>query len=379
MKKMGSKKRLLVSTLIVVTFAFLTGGAAFYSTFWLEATATREGELDSILTRENQTIFEPVLPNEHVSLPSDFRFHPEYQHEWWHYFAKLKDEQGKIYNVQWSYFRVATDERETSGWQNPQLYISHVVVSHGSHVWKEQRVARGGIGQAGMINRPFRLWIDNWTWRSLGATPFPGNLNVNTDTFGLELNTMTSGPPFVVNGDKGFQVKHALQSVASFSFSAPFLKVKGSLSLNGKRFSVTGSAWAQKEWGGSGLIGEGGQQGWDWFVFNLDDGRALTVSRYRHHGQTPHVFGTLSTRSGKVINLSDDDISIEPMQVTSLSNGRRLPLQWIINIPKHQINLTTRIIKSDMWLSFVIPYWEGPTLASGSNEAWGGFMQLTGY
>ncbi len=139
---------------------------------------------------------------------------------------------------------------------------------------------------------------------------------------------------------------------------------------------MTGSAWAQKEWG-SGLIGEG-QQGWDWFVFNLDDGRALTVSRYRHHGQTPHVFGTLSTRSGKVINLSDDDISIKPMQVTSLSNGRRLPLQWIINIPKHQINLTTRIIKSDMWLPFVIPYWEGPTLASGSNEAWG-FMQLTGY
>ncbi|MDG2932497.1 lipocalin-like domain-containing protein, partial [Vibrio parahaemolyticus] len=281
---MGSKKRLLVSTLIVVTFAFLTG-AAFYSTFWLEATATRESELDSILTRENQTIFEPVLPNEHVSLPSDFRFHPEYQHEWWHYFANLKDEQGKIYNVQWSYFRVATDERETSGWQNPQLYISHVVVSHGSHVWKEQRVARGGIGQAGMINRPFRLWIDNWTWRSLGATPFPGNLNVNTDTFGLELNTMTSGP-FVVNGDKGFQVKHALQSVASFSFSAPFLKVKGSLSLNGKRFLVTGSAWAQKEWG-SGLIGEG-QQGWDWLVYNLNNGRALTVSRYRPNGQPPH-------------------------------------------------------------------------------------------
>lgn len=51
MKKVGSKKRLLVSTLIVVTFAFLTG-AAFYSTFWLEATATRESELDSILTRE---------------------------------------------------------------------------------------------------------------------------------------------------------------------------------------------------------------------------------------------------------------------------------------------------------------------------------------
>ncbi|PFG55972.1 putative secreted hydrolase [Vibrio sp. ES.051] len=373
MKKMGFKKRFLVSILIVV-LVFLTG-FVFYSTFWLESTATQESDLNSILMREDTTIFDPVLPNEHVSLPSDFRSHPEYQHEFWHYFARLQDEQGQVYNVQWSYFRVATDERETRGWQSPQLYISHIVVSHGSQVWKEQRVARGGIGQAGMTDRPFRLWIDNWTWRSLGATPFPGNLNVTTDTFSVALNTMTNGP-FVMNGDKGFQVKHALQSVASFSFSAPFLNVKGSLNLKGKRLSVTGSAWVQKEWG-SGLIGEG-RQGWDWFVFNLDDGRALTVSRYRHHDQTPYIFGTLSTRSGKVIKLTESDVHITPIQVTSLSNEKRLPLQWEIIVPKHKIDLTTHIIKSEMWLPFVIPYWEGPTSASGSHEAWG-FMQLTGY
>ncbi len=113
-------------------------------------------------------------------------------------------------------------------------------------------------------------------------------------------------------------------------------------------------------------------------MFNLDDGRALTVSRYRHNGQVPHLFGTLSTRSGKVINLTEKELTMTPLHVTNLSNGRRLPLQWIINVPGQNINLTTRIIKSDMWLPFVIPYWEGPILASGSNEAWG-FMQLTGY
>lgn len=114
---------------------------------------------------------------------------------------KFKTRTAKVYNVQWSYFRVATDERDTRGWQNPQLFISHIVVSSGSHVWKEQRVARGGIGQAGMTNRPFRLWIDNWNWRALGSTPFPGNLDVATDTFALDLNTTTNGP-FVVNGDQ---------------------------------------------------------------------------------------------------------------------------------------------------------------------------------
>ncbi|CAE6896574.1 lipocalin-like domain-containing protein [Vibrio alginolyticus] len=373
MKKLNLQKRVLLLVLVVVAIATLAG--LIRSEFWPVQTPTQESEISSILTRENKTIFEPVLPNEHVSLPADFKFHPKYQHEWWNYFAKLKDNDGETYNVQWSYFRVATDERDTSGWQNPQLYISHIVISHGSKVWKEQRVARGGIGQAGMQNRPFSLWIDNWNWRSLGTTPFPGKLVAATDKFSVDLNTRTNGP-FAINGDRGFQVKHALQSIASFSFSAPFLKVKGTLNIEGKLIAVSGSAWTQKEWG-SGLIGEG-QKGWDWFIFNLDDGRALTVSRYRHHSQTPHIFGTLSTRSGKVINLSEKEITIKPMHVARLSGDKRLPLQWLINIPAYNIELTTRVANSDMWLPFVIPYWEGPITASGSNEAWG-FMQLTGY
>lgn len=139
---------------------------------------------------------------------------------------------------------------------------------------------------------------------------------------------------------------------------------------------VSGNAWLHKEWG-SGLLGEG-QQGWDWFVFNLDDGAALSVSRYRNNHQMPYVFGTLATRSGKVYQLSESDIDIKPLPNSTLLNGRRMPLQWIINVPKYEINLTTRIQRRDMWLPFVIPYWEGPIMASGSHEA-SGFMQLTGY
>ncbi len=373
MKKLNLRKRVLLLVLAVVAAVILLG--LVRSEFWSEQTPTPENEISSILARDNRTIFEPVLPGDHVTLPADFKFHPQYQHEWWNYFAKLTDNKGETYNVQWSYFRIATDERDTSGWQNPQLYVSQIVISHGSRVWKEQRIARGGIGQAGMQNRPFSLWIDNWSWRSLGTTPFPGKLAVATDKFGVNLYTQTSGP-FSINGDKGFQVKHALQSIASFSFSAPFLKVKGTLNIDGKLISVSGSGWTQKEWG-SGLIGEG-QKGWDWFIFSLDDGRALTVSRYRHHSQTPHIFGTLSTRSGKVISLSHKDITITPNLVNRLPNGKQLPLHWFISVPSYGIELTTRAEVTNMWLPFVIPYWEGPILASGTNEGWG-FMQLTGY
>lgn len=376
-QRKGIKKprnNVLSSILLIGFFGLFVGIWAFYS-YFSEVGGKGMNEVNSVLVSEQFKVFEPVLPDRTVSLPQDFQFHPEYQHEWWHYFATLEDANGKDYSVQWSFFRIATDERETRGWQSPQIYISNVVITSATKVWKEQRLARGGIGQAGMTNRPFRIWIDNWNWRALGATPFPGRLSVETDTFGLELDSVTKGP-YVLNGENGYQKKHDLLPVASYNFSAPFLALGGTLKLDGAEIEVSGTAWLHKEWG-SGLLGEG-QQGWDWFVFNLKDGSALSVSRYRNDQQMPYVFGTLATRSGKVYQLSDSDIDIKPLPNSTLLNGRRMPLQWIINVPKYEINLTTRIQRRDMWLPFVIPYWEGPIMASGSHEATG-FMQLTGY
>ncbi|MDK9738943.1 carotenoid 1,2-hydratase [Vibrio sp. D404a] len=376
-KRQGVKKprnNVLSSILLIGFFGLFVGIWAYYS-YFAEVGDKGMNEVNSVLVSEQFKVFEPVLPDRTVSLPQDFQFHPEYQHEWWHYFATLEDATGKDYSVQWSFFRIATDERETRGWQSPQIYISNVVITSATKVWKEQRLARGGIGQAGMTNRPFRIWIDNWNWRALGATPFPGRLSVETDTFGLELDSVTKGP-YVLNGENGYQKKHDLLPIASYNFSAPFLALDGTLKLDGAEIEVSGTAWLHKEWG-SGLLGEG-QQGWDWFVFNLDDGSALSVSRYRNNQQMPYVFGTLATRSGKVYQLSDSDIDIKPLPNTTLLNGRRMPLQWIVNVPQYEINLTTRIQRRDMWLPFVIPYWEGPIMASGSHEATG-FMQLTGY
>ncbi len=359
----------------MITTVMAAVAIALYFTHYDQSVTRSTNELSVVLKSEQRTIFDPVLPDKSVSLPRDFKLHPNFQHEWWHLFATVQDKFDNNYHIQWSFFRVATDEREMRGWQDPHLYISNIVVTHHGRTHKEQRVARGGIGQAGMVNTPFRVWIDNWSWRSLGSTPFPGNLSVATDDFAVDLEMFTNGP-FVMNGDKGYQVKHELESVASFSFSAPFLGTRGRLIIDGKPIMVEGKAWMQKEWG-TGLIGEE-QQGWDWFVFNLEDGRALTVSQYRHNSQLPYVFGTLSTKSGHTVALSDEDISIRPLQTTTLLNGRRLPLQWIINVPEHNLNLTTRIVRRDMWLPFVMPYWEGPIMASGSDEA-RGFMQLTGY
>lgn len=169
--------------------------------------------------------FKAVDKNYQVSLPSDFGFHPKYQHEWWNYFANVTDEQGKEYSIQWSFLRVATGVQDTSGWQSPQLFISSIVVTSSGKVWKEQRIARGGIGQAGLHISPFRLWIDNWAWNSFNNTPLPGRLTVSTDHMDVNLRMLQSDK-YYLHGDQGYQKRHQTLPLGVYSFGAPFCKLE---------------------------------------------------------------------------------------------------------------------------------------------------------
>jgi len=374
---MATRKGKLLGSIVGCVVIFVLLSTAYYLYFYSQDYQSQSSQaVSSVLTAQSSKVFEPVLPNVPVVLPRDFAFHNEFQHEWWHYFANVTDQHGEEYGVQWSYFRVAHSDNDFTGWLSPQIYASHIVISNGRQVWREQRISRGGIGQAGMSNAPFRIWIDNWYWRSLGKTPFPGQLTASSDSFDLSLTTTVKGP-YVLPGERGYREKHDLLPVASYNLTAPFLRVKGELKLgDSKLIQVEGSAWMSKEWG-SGLMTEQ-QQGWDWFVLHLDDETTLSLSRYRHENQLPYIFGTLATNDGKVIDIAPDEISLIPLQSTYISGTKKVPLHWTINIPRYDISLTTKVLNSSLWLPFVIPYWEGPISATGSHNA-KGFIQLTGY
>jgi predicted secreted hydrolase len=187
---------------------------------------------------------------------------------------------------------------------------------------------------------------------------------------------ITSGP-FVLPGERGYVAKHDLLPIASHNITAPFLGVAGELDLgNGNRVEVTGRGWMSKEWG-SDLL-EVDKQGVDRFVFQLDGETTLSLNRYKHAQQMSYDVGTLSTTDGKVVNLSEDQISIVPLQPSFLGNGKRVPLEWSINIPDYGISLTTQVLNRNLWLPFAIQYWQGAIQATGSHQA-KGFMQLSGY
>lgn len=322
-------------------------------------------------------VFEPVLPNYPVRLPADFASRPEFQQEWWKLYAWLKDENGNALSVQWNFLRMAQDERDTLGWQTPQLYFSSMVINGKNIALHDQKIARGGIGQAGFNDQPFRMWIDNWTWRSVSIGPLPGNLNVATDHFALNLQLRQRGP-YLLSGEQGYQLKQDLLSLASYQFQQPSIEVHGELILSNEHsaVNVSGRAWISKEWGSELVANE--QVRTDSFVIPLNDQQWLSVNRFSHRGAPTYFYGMLHSNDGHSISLSHKDIVLEPLSFSTLSNGKQVPLRWSLKIPKYQISLAIEPLDRDAWHSFLVPYWEGRIKVLGSHNQTG-FMQLSGY
>lgn len=375
MKSQSKKNRINPKYIWAVVILIVMSVISIYSLVLEDEKKRSTQDLNALFHRENNAVYEPVLPNTPVTLPNDFRFHPEYQQEWWRYVADLKDVNGKTYSVQWIFYRIATDERQDTGWRNPQLYNAQIVVTSGRDVWRQQRMARGGIGQAGFGAKPFRLWLDNWSWRSIGKAPLPGKLSVETDTFSVKLNSFSKGP-YVLPGQGGYTQKHDLLPLASYSVQAPFISVMGELVLNGETIPVSGNGWLDKEWGSELLTQQ--LQASAMFTLKLNDSMSLSVQQVKLKNHVAYTYGTLATNSGFVASLSDSQISVKAEKEIPLRNGKVIPLVWSIKVPEFDIDVTIRPRMREQWHPFVIQYWEGAVEAINQTDI-SGFMQLTGY
>ncbi|WP_318432516.1 lipocalin-like domain-containing protein [Photobacterium leiognathi] len=326
------------------------------------------------LTQSTDYVFEPVVKGEKLAFPKDFGAHPDYLAEWWYFTTNLEADDGTQMALQWALFRMATGDEESKGWKTPQMYMAHAVITTKNKIWRAERFARGGIGQAGVILSPFRAWLDNWAWRAQGNSPFPGRLEFADNEMEAILD-ISQGGSIILQGEDGYSKKHPLLDIASYYYSAPFLNVKGMVELDGKAYRVKGQGWFDREWSSSMLSKQ--QQGWDWFSIHLDDGSALMVSQLREKDNEPYFFGSRSWPNGKVVQLDNNQIRMKPVKYYGVQ-GKQFPLVWEIDIPSQSIKLETQVVRRDQWLPFIFPYWEGPIRVKGSHTG-KGFMELTGY
>ncbi|WP_413284367.1 lipocalin-like domain-containing protein [Vibrio sp. MA40-2] len=324
---------------------------------------------------DNKVVFEPVLPDIPVTLPDDFAFHNQFHDDEWQYFANLVGNDGKEYTVQWNYSRISRDDKPGRGWNSSQIYLSQTIIVSKDKVWKQQRIARGGIGQAGLLVKPFRLWIDNWSWRSVNESPLPGTLMINSDEFSIQLHS-SAKTPFILNGENGYLAQHDLLPLASYGFFVPSIKAAGRLILGDTVIDVNGQAWLSKEWSSNGLKATNPRQ--VRISLHLDDGRSLQINQSRLSHYPAYAYGVLINKDGSTSLLSDNDISMLATKPFILENGQSLPVEWKINIARLGIEMIISPQHTDMWHAFYNPYWQGPVLGSGTIMG-NGVLKITGF
>ena len=346
---------------------------------WLVAPAVAAAQGFAGLGARSEGFAAPQ-PEPRFEFPADQGAHPEYRIEWWYLTAVLEGPDGTRYGAQWTLFRSALEPREGEGWDTPQLWMGHAAVTTPDAHLHAERLARGGLGVAGVRAEPFEAFIDEWSMTSAQSRIAPGgdalsalNLTARGEDFAYDLQLDAEGP-LVFHGQDGFSVKSA-QGQASYYYSQPFYQVGGVLDLPSGSVEVTGQAWLDREYSSQPLSEN--QRGWDWVSLHLDGGQKVMGFQLRQTDGSVYTAASWITPQGALTAFEDGALSMQALETASVA-GREIPVRWRVRLPERGLDVEIDALNAQSWMDTRFAYWEGPVTISGSHSG-RGYLEMTGY
>ena len=302
--------------------------------------------------------------------PTDHGPHYDYRIEWWYLTANLEGLDGTPYGLQWTLFRSALTSDGGKGWSSPQLWMGHAAVTTPDAHFVTERLARGGIGQAGVQADPFEAWIDDW--QLVGPDFATLRMTASGPEFAYDMVLKSDGP-LVFHGDEGSSVKSA-EGQASFYYSQPFYAIEGTLILPTGSIEVAGDAWLDREWSSQPLSDN--QTGWDWFSLSLEDGKLMGF-RLRQTDGSYYTSATWIDPNGSATSYANGAFEADPVAISDVG-GRDVPTTWNVRLPDRGVDVEVTAINPQAWMDTSVPYWEGPIIVLGSHTG-RGYLEMTGY
>lgn len=323
-------------------------------------------------------------PHPTLHFPRDMGSHPEFAIEWWYVTGYVQAAQREL-GFQLTFFRsrVAATQGMTSKLAAKQLLFAHAAVTDvsGQTLWHDQRIARAGFGVAQASEDDTDIRLRNW---SLRRTPTHYRAQANGTQFDFDL-TLRPTQPVLLQGEAGWSRKGPQAAQASFYYSEPQLQTSGTLTLQGRRLAVQGTAWLDHEW--SQALLDPQAVGWDWMGMNLLDGSALTAFRLRDAaGQALWAGGSwrAATNGATPRIFSPTEVRFEPLRYwSSPLTQARYPVQWRVHTPagRFTVQALLEAQELDSRASTGAVYWEGLSLLldEAGQLVGRGYLEMTGY
>lgn len=322
-------------------------------------------------------------PGRTLQFPRDHGSHPDFRIEWWYVTGWLRDPALRDFGFQITFFRAKPQLRpgNPSAFNPEHIIIAHAAVADSAQgrLQHSQRAARAVFDLAGAATEITRVWLDDWHLTRRGDTY---HTHIEAHELALDLQ-LASTQPLLLHGINGYSRKGSDPQAASHYYTAPHLRVTGSLRSNGDTLPVNGRAWLDHEWSSSYLAA--GAAGWDWIGINLDNGGALMAFRIRERGTTRTLWSaaTLRDAAGRNRTFESDAVRFTALRDwQSPRTGVRYPVAFRIAVAGLEVVLEPLFDdqENDTRLTTGAIYWEGAVRASSHGRVIGsGYLELTGY
>jgi predicted secreted hydrolase len=317
-----------------------------------------------------------------LAFPRDDGAHPTFRNEWWYVTGWLRDAQDRDVGFHVTFFRnrPGVAEASTSAFAPRQLLFAHAAIADPAvgHLIVDELAAREGLGLAYADIGHANVSIGRWSFAQRDDT---FTTRVQARDFALALTLVGTQPP-LLQGDRGVSRKGPEVTDASYYYSRPQLRVRGTLAHGGDMRDVTGVAWFDHEWSSRYLTR--GAVGWDWTGLDFDDGAALMAFRIRDRaGRTLWAGGTYRDDAGNVRTFAPDDIAfVAQRHWRSPRTQVEYPVAFTLRAGT--LSLALEPLMADQELdargAIGVVYWEGAVRASsGGRVVARGYVELTGY
>lgn len=357
-----------------------------------EAPSQSSLSISDFLRSKEDSGFQKAFKSIPFEFPQDHGVHPEFKNEWWYITGNLEGDSNRRFGFQFTLFRNAVSPQpvtSTSRWTTNQVYLAHIALTDVQRTrhYSDERFSRGALDLAGVNNKPFTAWLEDWRIVSEPQDNCPScfqvRLLVANDEFSLDL-TLSNTKPVVLHGDAGLSQKGQTPGNASYYYSYTRLWTRGRINVADNVYTVHGQSWLDHEWSTSSLQDD--QVGWDWFSIQLSDHTELMLFqlRHEHDSNKNFLYGTYVDSGGQTTRLNRSGFAIEPSASwTSPVSAVVYPAGWNISVRGHglKLNLTPFIPAQELNASF--RYWEGAVKIQGYKHdeplQGHGYVELTGY
>jgi predicted secreted hydrolase len=333
-----------------------------------------------------------ALPAAALSFPRDHGAHPALRTEWWYLtgYADLGSQaQPRLIGFQITFFRSRIDTAQPlqSRFAAKQLLFAHAAftdIAAQKH-WHDQRIARAGFGiaQAGELTTDVKL--RDWTLKRDSDGSYASRISAKDFTLALQF---APSQAVLLQGQQGLSRKGPQEKQASYYYSQPQLRARGSITQVGKALQIReGTAWLDHEWSEEILHPEA--VGWDWIGMNLLDGGSLTAFQLRradgsalwaggsYRSAAEALAGSTTIFNALEVSFKGSDLWQSP------SSAAHYPMQWRIDTPRGQFRVRSLMPAQELDGRGTTGsiYWEGlADLLDPQGKLIGrGYLEMTGY